>query len=242
MTTETGKERRTSKPQRKGNQSSVHWGDWRYPLTSGSTMSSNSGGTLIAKPSPLKRYQDSVCTIGFLTSLTDGVTEVLTMPVTSAAFDIDSDASNSEATAWFIERSRSIIGANKAADWRKILLGEVKASPATSDTCPWISNNYSSFLEHLQGDNFILALSLSCHVNSEPKSTLISNWEEKLNPKPWTSCNTFTFYFAANATVSSLILRKQTVFIRIQKNMAFKSLYEIMHSSTKLASLKRKKA
>jgi hypothetical protein len=38
------------------------------------------------------------------------------MPVISAAFDIDSDASNSEAIAWFIERSRSIIGANKAAD------------------------------------------------------------------------------------------------------------------------------
>jgi hypothetical protein len=79
-------------------------------------------------------------------------------------------------------------------------------------------------------------------VNSEPKSTSISNWDKKLNPKPWTSCNTFTFYFAANATVSSLILRKQTIFIRIQKNMTFKSLYEIMHSSTKLASLKEKES
>jgi hypothetical protein len=60
-------------------------------------------------------------------------------------------------------------------------------------------------------------------VNSEPKSTLISNWDKKLNPKPWTSCNTFDFYFAANATVSSLFLRKQTIFIRIQKTWLSKA-------------------
>ncbi len=92
------------------------------------------GGTLIVKPFLSKRYQDFVSIVNFLISLTT---------ITLATIDHDYDTFDFEASPWFLETSRSIIRAIKQLIG-KFLIEEVEASLATSNTCPWISNVFSS--------------------------------------------------------------------------------------------------
>ncbi len=100
------------------------------------------GGTLIVKPFLSKRYQDFVSIVNFLISLTEGVSKGLTT-ITLATIDHDYDTFDFEASPWFLETSRSIIRAIKQLIG-KFLIEEVEASLATSNTCPWISNVFSS--------------------------------------------------------------------------------------------------
>jgi hypothetical protein len=61
-----------------------------------------------------------------------------------ATIDHNFDTFNFKVLLWFIETSKNIIRANKVADRRKFLIGEVETSLATLDTHPWISNTFSS--------------------------------------------------------------------------------------------------